>query len=173
MINRLKTHEFHFVLNNALKTKLYITSKKLNLSFSKTVLYIIEKTIPIAKKIHLMNRKDNNKVENVNWDSHLKVYFPDKAKIFYNILKSIHKDNNTHSIAGILRYLLKIFIRGVDLFGFENFLMVLKNGKRRLERKFKRQKLWYKIKVRQLSIKRHLIIQYDINYNPIFIRLLN
>lgn len=173
MINRLKVHEFHFVLNNTLKTKLYTISKVLNLNLSKTIIFIIEKSYVIIKKMHLVDFSKIKKNEKVNWENHIHIYIPEKKEALYNELKSIHKDNDTYSIAGELRYLIKIFIRGVEMYGIERFLMVLERAKIKLENNLKRKKIWLKKKVRQLSEKHYLLVQYDINYKALFVRLLN
>ena len=55
MINRLKTKDFHFVLNSYIKKKLYSISKELNLSLSKTIIFIIEKSGVISRKMHLLS----------------------------------------------------------------------------------------------------------------------
>jgi len=173
MINRLKTHEFHFVLNNKLKTKLYATSRMMNLSLSKAILFILEKTSVISNKMHLNDSSEYNKVEEVKWDSHVHLYIPKKKEVIYNELKSIHKDNDTYSIAKEIRYLLKVFIRGVELYGFDRFMLILGKARIKLEIIIRKKKVWNKRKVRQLSRKRWLNIQYDVNYRIIFIRLLN
>jgi hypothetical protein len=74
MINRLKTKDFHFVLNSFIKKKLYSISKVLNLSLSKTIIFIIEKSGIISKKMHLLSNFENNKMENVNWDTDFHIY---------------------------------------------------------------------------------------------------
>ena len=173
MINRLKIHEFHFVLNKSLKVKLCKVSKMLKLNLSKTILFILERTFPISQKIHLFYPAENNGYEKVNWDSHIHIYFSETKHFLYNNLKSIHKDNDTYSIAGKLRYLLKVFIRGVELFGFDRFMYVLKNAKNKMENIIRTKKVWEKIKVRQLLYKKCLSVYYDTNYKAIFIKLLN
>jgi hypothetical protein len=52
MINRFKTKEFHFVLNDTIKDKIKNISNLLNLSISKTIVFIIENTNAILNKIH-------------------------------------------------------------------------------------------------------------------------
>jgi hypothetical protein len=173
MINRLKVHEFHFVLNNSLKAKLYSLSRIMNLNLSKTIIFILEKSYLLIKKMHLLDFSKKNKIEKINWDSHLHIYFPEKKTVLYNELKSIHKDNDTYSIAGELRYLLKLFIRGVEMYGFERFLLILEKAQIKFKNIIRRKKIWIKKRVRQLSEKHYLLVQYDINYKAIFIKLLN
>ena len=174
MINRLKTQEFHFVLNDSLKGKIFKISKFLNLNMSKTIIFILEKTKPVIKKMHLIDSLENNKVKNESWNKHFHLYLTDEKQKIYKELKCIHKDNNTYSIAGELRYLLKIFIKGIELYGFERFLKVLKNAEERMEKLIKRKRIWRKKdKVRQLSQKHHLYVKYDTNYSVILIKLLN
>lgn len=74
MINRLKTHEFHFVLNNKLKAKLLNISDVLSLSLSKTIIFIIENIEALFNKMHLIYNQDNLKVEKVNWDEHIHLF---------------------------------------------------------------------------------------------------
>jgi len=174
MINRLKTIEYHFVLNDSLKNKLVAVSNSLKLKLSKTVVFIIENMSPLFNKIHLVYKDENNFVENVNWNSHLHVYINRSKEILYNKLKSIHKDNNTYSIASKLRYILKVFIRGVERYGLNGFLKILKNAEKKWENKKRIKKNWYKKrKVRQLSLNKQLTIQYDCKYSVVLIKLLN
>jgi hypothetical protein len=174
MINRLKTKEFHFVLNNALKEKIKEISKIFKFSISKTIVFMLENTEALISKIHLLSSEENNKVEDVNWDMHMHVYLTEDKKKYYNRLKSIHKDCNTYSIACKLRYLLKIFIKGVELFGIERFLEVLKKSKEKWEKRMKNKSVWYKKKKeRQLNIYPHLEILYSTDYTVILIKLLN
>jgi hypothetical protein len=174
MVNRLKIIEFHFVLNKALKLKIEHASKLLKLSLSRTIIFIIENIMVSADKTHLIYPEENNKVEKINWDNHLHVYFSKEKQIIYNKLKSIHKDNNTYSIACKLRYLLKVFFRGIELYGLEKFLLILKRAEIKWEERKKKNKIWWKKKnIRQLNIKQNLIIHYAMDYTPIFIKLLN
>ena len=173
MINRLKTHEFHFVLNEVLKMKLAFIGKILNLNLSKTILFILEKAYPLIKKMHLKNHIENNKMEVVNWNAHLHIYFTNGKQKLYNELKSIHKDCNSYSIAVKLREILKIFIRGSELFGIEKFLMILERAETKLKKIIKRKKVWKKVKVRQLSKMNYICINYDANYIVTSIKLLN
>jgi len=174
MINRLKTIEYHFVLNESLKNELIAISNCLKLKLSKTVIFIIETMSPLFDKIHLVYKEENNFVEKVNWDSHLHVYINRSKEVLYNKLKSIHKDNNTYSIACKLRYILKVFIRGVELYGLNGFLLILENAGKKWEYKRRNKKYWYKkTKVRQLSINKQLIIHYDSKYSVVLIKLLN
>ncbi|MBN2546346.1 MAG: hypothetical protein JXB50_11150, partial [Spirochaetes bacterium] len=71
MINRLKTIEYHFVLNDSLKNKIIAVSKILNLKLSKTVVFIIENMSPLLDKMHLLYKDENNIVEKINWNCHL------------------------------------------------------------------------------------------------------
>jgi len=144
MINRLKTLEFHFVTNIILKQKLLFISKILKINLSQTIIYIIENMNPLIKKIHLIYKEENNKIEKINWNSHIHVYFNEKNRILYNKLKCIHKDNNSYSIACILRYLLKIFLKGVELYGFSTFLKILNKSEREWEIILKNKKEWRK-----------------------------
>ncbi|MBN2546869.1 MAG: hypothetical protein JXB50_13800 [Spirochaetes bacterium] len=166
MINRLKTIEYHFVLNNTLKNKLFTISNCLKLKLSKTVIFIIEIMSPLFTKMHLVYKEENNFYDKVNWNSHLHVYINRSKEGLYNKLKSIHKDNNTYSIASTLRYIIKIFIRGVEMYGLNEFLTILKN--------VEEKKLWHKRgKVRQLSSKIKLIVHYDYKFSAVLIKLLN
>lgn len=104
----------------------------------------------------------------------INVYFTKDKKIFYNKLKSIHKDNNTYSIACKLRYLIRVFIKGVELYGLDRSLLLLAkvNNKWKKKMKFKRQ--WGKRKnVRQLSFFPYLEALYNIDYTLIQIKLIN
>ncbi|MBN2546893.1 MAG: hypothetical protein JXB50_13920 [Spirochaetes bacterium] len=174
MINRKKTLEFHFVVNIELKKKLIEISKLLNLNLSKTIIFIIHNISVLLNKLHLIYKEENNKVEKINWNCHIHLYLNEKNQIIYNKLKSIHKDNNSYSIACKLRYLLKIFMRGVDLFGFEKFLNILKNSEKKWGKIISKQKFWRNFKkVRQLSCCPYLNVLYDQYYSVISIKLLN
>jgi hypothetical protein len=174
MINRLKTGEYHFVLNSNLKNKIIKFGKLLDLNLSKTIIFMIENIYSIAWKMHFYYEEENNKIENVNWDSHIHIYYNKQKNSIYSILKSIHKDNNTYSIANNLRLLIKIFIRGQEIYGFEKFMLILKNSKAKWETNLKRSRVWRKNKkVRQLSKKPFINIQYNTNYQCISIRLIN
>jgi len=174
MINRLKTIEYHFVLNDSLKYKLLAISKCLKLKLSKTVIFIIENMTPLLNKIHLVYKEENSCAEKVNWNCHLHVYINRSKEVLYNKLKTIHKDNNAYSIASKLRYILKVFIRGVERYGLDRFLVILEKVGKKWENKKKDIKLWYKKgEVRQLSLNDHLTVQYDKKYSAIFIKLLN
>ncbi len=129
---------------------------------------------PLYYKMHYVYKEENKIVEKVNWNCHLHVYINKNKKVLYNKLKSIHKDNNTYSIASILRYILKIFIRGVEIYGFERFLLILKNAENKWENRRINEKEWYKKqKVRQLSLYKQFIVQYDNEYSVMLIKLLN
>jgi len=174
MINRLKTIEYHFVLNDSLKYKLINISNSLKLKLSKAVIFIIENMSPLFNKMHLVYKEENNFVEKVNWNCHLHVYINKSKEVLYNKLKSIHKDNNTYSIASKLRYIIKVFIRGVERYGLDGFLKILERAGKKWENKKGNKKIWYKKrKVRQLSFNNQLTIQYDIKYSAILIKLLN
>lgn len=170
----LRIFDFHFVINDSLKARVEIISKLLNLSLSKTIIFIIENLIVLTNKIHFLYKIENCYVEKVNWNSHIHVYFKKEKRALYNQLKSIHKDNDTYSIAGKLRYLIKVFIKGVDIYGLEKFLDILENSKKRWMNKFKFKKIFYKKNnMRQLSQLSYLKIQYDIEFTINFIKLLN
>jgi len=174
MINKLKTLEFHFVANTELKNKIIEISKLLNLNLSKTIIFIIQNLSPIINKLHLVYKEENNYVEKINWNCHIHLYLNEKNKVYYYRLKSIHKDKNSYSIACKLRYLLKIFTRGVELYGFEKFLQILKKSEIKWVIKINKQKVWRINKeVRQLSYFPNIKILYDQFYSVIHIKLLN
>jgi len=174
MIDRLKTIEYHFVLNDSLKNKLTAVSSSLKLKLSNTVVFIIENMSPLYNKIYLLYKEENNHVEKLNWNCHLHVYINKNKEVLYNKLKSIHKDNNTYSIAYKLRYIIKVFIRVVERYGLDGFLKILERAGKKWENKKGNKKIWYKKrKVRQLSFNNQLTIQYDIKYSAILIKLLN
>ncbi|MBN2545067.1 MAG: hypothetical protein JXB50_04660 [Spirochaetes bacterium] len=174
MINRSKTIEFHFVANKILKQKLLIISKKLKLNLSKTVIYIIENMNPIIKKMQLIYKEENNKIEKINWDSHIHVYFNENNKKLYNKLKCIHKDINSYSIACKLRYLLNIFLKGIEMYGFSLFLKILSNAEKKWKDKIRFKKRWIKKRlVRQLSNYPLFNIIYDNNYTVYYLKFLN
>ncbi len=175
MINRLKTIEYHFVLNDSLKNKLTAVSDGLKLKLSKTVVFIIENMSPLFNKMHLLYHEENNSVENVNWNCHLHVYINRSKEELYNKLKSIHKDNNTYSIASKLRYIIKVFIRGVERYGLDVFLKILNKADIKWKNIKKNIKIWYKgaRMVRQLSLKKQFAVQYDSGYSTVLIKLLN
>ena len=173
MINKTKTKEFHLVCNNNLKSKLLNISRELDLSLSKTISFIADKMEFLSKKIHLTYPDENNRVENVNWDCHIHVYFSGDKKYIYKRLKSIHKDNNSYSIAGKLRYLLKIFIKGVEMYGLESFCGMIRRGAEKLERIVKVKKVWHKKnEVRQLNYNDYFFVQYNTEFSINFIKLL-
>ncbi len=174
MINRQKTIEYHFVLNDSLKNKLTAVSSSLKLKLSNTVVFIIENMSPLFNKIYLLYKEENNHVEKLNWNCHLHVYINKNKEVLYNKLKSIHKDNNTYSIASILRYILKVFIRGVEIYGLNGFLKILKNAEKKWNNKKRNEKIWYKKgMVRHLSLNKYLTVQYDRKYTVVLIKLLN
>ncbi|MBN2547041.1 MAG: hypothetical protein JXB50_14665, partial [Spirochaetes bacterium] len=71
-------------------------------------------------------------------------------------------------------YILKVFLRGVEMYGINKFLLLLKSAEKKWDNKNKNKKFWYKkIKVRQLSLKKQINIQYDNKYTVIIIKLLN
>jgi len=87
---------------------------------------------PLFNKIHLVYKEENNYVEKVNWNCHLHVYINRSKEVLYNKLKTIHKDNNTYSIASKLRYIIKIFIKGAERYGLNEFLMILKKAEKKM-----------------------------------------
>jgi len=134
----------------------------------------MENMLPLFNKMHLIYKEENNSVEKVNWNCHLHIYINRSKEVLYNKLKSIHKDNNTYSIASKLRYIIKVFIRGVEKYGINGFLKILKNSSKKWDNKIRNIKLWYKeIKVRQLSLKEHLAVLYDSKYSAVMLKLLN
>ncbi|MBN2544910.1 MAG: hypothetical protein JXB50_03870 [Spirochaetes bacterium] len=174
MINRLKTIEYHFVLNDSLKNKLMTISENFKLKLSKTVIFILENMTPLFNKMHLLYKEENNAVEIVNWNCHLHVYINRSKEELYNKLKTIHKDNNTYSIASQLRYIIKVFIRGVERYGLSRFLKILKKAEEKWKNIKRNEKIWHKkVMVRQLSLKKHFAVQYDRKYSVILIKLLN
>jgi hypothetical protein len=173
-LKMIKKNEFHFVCNNSLKIKILKIGKLLNLSLSKTIIYIAENMNILSTKLHFFYSDENNQVENVNWDKHIHVYFKNDTKYIYNKLKSIHKDNNTYSIACKLRYLLNVFLRGEELYGLNMLLEIIEKAAENLKELLKNQKIWFKKKkIRQLSETRHIYVEYDKNYSAILIKLLN
>ncbi|MBN2547065.1 MAG: transposase, partial [Spirochaetes bacterium] len=64
-------------------------------------------------------------------NNHIHIYISRKKEVIYNKLKSIHKDNNTYSIATELRYILKVFLRGVEMYGINKFLLLLKSAEKK------------------------------------------
>jgi len=173
MINRLITKEFHFVVNKSLKVKLYNFSKNLKMNLSKTIIYIIENISVLSDKMYLIYKDENNKVEKLKWDFHIHIYLKKDKFFLYKKLKSIHKDNNTYSIASNLRYLLKVFFRGIELYGYENFFILLKKSKKKWNEKIKNKKSWIKNgRVRQLSNYPFFLVKYDNNFSAILIKLL-
>jgi hypothetical protein len=176
MIERTKTGEFHFVVNRKLKTKIEKIAIELKLNMSKTIIYMAEKAHPLLNKMHYIYNDENKAVEPVNWDCHIHVYINEDKRFIYNRIKSIHKDNNTYSMAGKIRYLLKIFVRGVELFGLEGFLKVLKKSDKKWSEKLKVINRWEKTKfctsVRQLSRSILLAVHYDTEYSAVLIKRL-
>jgi hypothetical protein len=173
MINRLKVKEFHFVLNEELMQQLKNISRMLKFNLSSTIIFILENMDVMINKIHLMH-SENNMNKEVNWNRHIHVYFSNDERKIYHMLKSIHKDNNTYSIAGILRHLLKVFIRSVKLYGLEKFLQILEKASEKWRKICRNKREWYKKKVvRQLDKKLSFSVHYDTNYTPFLIKLLN
>jgi len=129
--------------------------------------------MPLFDKMHLLHKEENNSVEQVNWNCHLHVYINRSKEELYNKLKTIHKDNNTYSIASKLRYIIKVFIRGVERYGLTGFLKALKNAERKWDNKKRNVKLWHKGGgVRQLSLKKQFSVLYDDKYSVVLIKLL-
>ena len=171
MINRFKTKDFHFVINSILKAKIALLSQKLHLNFSRTILYILENISAIFDKIHLTYEDENSHIEKVNWNCQLHLYIPENKKYIYNKLKSIHKDNNSYSIAKNLRYAIKIFIRGIEFYGFDKFMLILERAEEKWRNRINNQVKWNKKKKEiQLLQKIFISTQYDINYLPILIK---
>jgi hypothetical protein len=68
--------------------------------------------------------------------------------------------------------LLKVFIKGTELYGIEGFIKVLRNAEKKMGKIIMKKKVWKKV-VRQLSHKLLLNVEYDKDYNAVLIRLLN
>jgi hypothetical protein len=170
-MSHFNAKDFHFVLNSKLKTEIKRISTLLKFSLSRTVIFILENIDVLTTKMHFKIKDEKNRVENVGWDCHAHIYFPKSKQVFYNKLKSIHKDNNTYSIACKLRNLMYVFIRGVEIYGLEDFLDVLKNAEKRWNDKIKGKLLCIKRnKVRQLPIHSYININYSLDYKPILIK---
>jgi hypothetical protein len=174
MKNLKKTKEFHFVVNNSLKSKIKTISTHLKLSMSKTILFIIERNYALMNIIHLQGKNENSRQVKVDWNEHFHFYIPINKNHIYHHLKSIHKNNNSYSIAVNLRNILQVFVTGVEKFGLSKYLSRLENAGRIWMERIRKKNIWYKTKkVRQLTKKTLYSVLYSTDHTPIFIKLLN
>ena len=106
-------HNFHFVLTKELKYKIVRLSKKLNLSISKTSIYILEKTLGILKKYNYkMEELDEiSKYQSVFWDQDMHIYL---EKDFYRKIKHLSDTMFAFSIAIVVRCMFNFYFDNED-----------------------------------------------------------
>ena len=132
-------HRYHMVLNKEMKKYLYKISNVLNKNISKTVIYIYKIMSPILKK-HYYNFKCNiGEYKRIKADTNLKITIPLKD---YKYFKQIHNNIHTFSTALILRWLIEEFIIGIEKYGFEEFINIMKKYEKIYLSKFYKQKSW-------------------------------
>jgi hypothetical protein len=169
-------HEFHFILNEELYSKLLKLSKSINKNLSKTVVLIFDNLNSFAERNHLTSREKESRYKTLAGPEekryHVHCYLPE---YLYRKLKLIHHDLNTYSLAQIIREMIDNFLKGCSKYGNKDFmerLGIIKkiwDKKKLIYRKTKRKFL------RQVSYKsNHLpycITTYGNDFQPYLIQL--
>ncbi len=170
------THDFHLVLNDELKKKIIDLAEQLNFNISKTVIYILEKTLCILKKYHYQYEEiiEISKYQKLNWDVDLHICLD---KDFYRKIKHLSDTVFAFSIAIIIRKLLKYYFYLLD---------ISKNNVKRVEKILKRFyliyvkeyknkiKVWKKdIKKRQLSGEFYYLLEFNDKFSVTGIKFIN
>ena len=130
---KIKKHNFHFVLNGGLKDKINNLAARLNKSLSKTIIYILISTICILDKFQYSIEEicEISKYPTVNWDVDANVYLDE---VLFRKIKHIEGTMHAFGIAVIVRKLLEFYF---------HFLELSDGDVRRVERIFKRFYLLY------------------------------
>jgi hypothetical protein len=135
-----KTHNFHFVLNKELKSKIKDLSYRLNKSLSKTIIYILKITVHILDKYqyNIEEATEISKYPTVNWDVDTNVHID---KILFRKIKHIQGTMHAYSISVIVRKLLELYF---------HFLKLSNKRIERVERIFKR---FYSLYIKKIGTK--------------------
>jgi hypothetical protein len=160
-------HNFHLVLNSTLKSKIIKLSKKLKISKSNTVIYILNECLNILNKYQfdLQENTENLNYQKIDWDTDLHVYM---NKNFYRKIKHLADTIFSFSVAIVVRKLIELYFKMLEksngkiervkkIFKRFYFLYVKKYGN--TIRKWKK-----KIQNEQLLRKFHYHLEFNDNF---------
>ncbi len=141
-----KKHDFHFVLTNELKSKIVNLSKKLNLSVSKTSIYILEKILTLLKKYNYKTEEldEISKYQSISWDQDMHIYL---EKDFYRKIKHLGDTMFAFSIAIVVRWMFNFYFENED--NIEEIMNKINKEIEYIEKRIKKYKKV--IKEKQLS----------------------
>ena len=116
-------HSFHLTVNSEMKKLIIEFSKKLNLSISSGIIYIIHIIYPLIKKYHNFGEEGLNgqyRFINASSNIHINMDIND-----YRIIRKIHNDMYIYSMAIIIRWMIEEFFKGIKKYGFIKFLKIM------------------------------------------------
>jgi hypothetical protein len=107
---KIKRHNFHFVLNRKMKDKISKLSEKLKLSKSNTVVYILNEELCVLNKYQfdLQENTENLNYQKIDWNSDLHIYM---EKNLYRKIKHLADTVFSFSVAIIVRKLIELYFK--------------------------------------------------------------
>jgi hypothetical protein len=155
----MKKHIFHLVLNTTLKKQLTKLSRKLKLSISKTIIHILDLSLPIIEKFQQSCKEVNeiSKYNKISWDSHVHINFDENL---YRKIKHICDTMFAFSTAIVLRKLLSIYFKKINKYKKYSYNKVLLRYKNIYINNTNRQKYF--------TIQLYKRIYYQLSYNNNF-----
>ena len=160
------TYEFHFKINEKTLEKLKILARKLEMSLSKTIIFIFMSMHIFIERNHLMTKEKDSKYKIIAdfEEERYSVHSYIELEI-YKKLKHIHQDLNFYSMAQILREVIERFLEGCEKYGIFEFIKRLKKINEIWEEKKIIHKKNKKYFVRQLKGKKSRIPYCETVYN--------
>jgi hypothetical protein len=143
-------HDFHFVLKSRMKDKIFILSKKLDLSLSAAVVFMLKTMEPMLDYYHFIREenKDEGRYQQFDAEEDMHVYM---EKSDYRKLKLVFAHMYIHSMAIIIRKMIDLFIEGVKKYGFNEFIEIMEEYKEGQDGAFAYAGSWDKRVKKELS----------------------
>ena len=125
-------HDYHLMIDAELKQKICSIQDFNNLSFTDRTRFILKTCSFVAYEYYQGIKKLNSLIPakmDGPVDAH--VYFP---VCEYQSLKEKHGGHNTFSVAVLVRTVMRLFLEGIEQFGFVRFVAKMKKLKENMDK---------------------------------------
>jgi hypothetical protein len=130
----MQIHKYHFLITENLKNELNMIEELFHFSFSGKINFIIKKSDDIFKFTSFLKIDEESKVEHLNENKDIQLYI---KKSLFKKIKKYHGRLNSYSIAVIVRLIIRIFLKMIEVYGFKGALKKLKKETRKLKKIYK------------------------------------
>ncbi len=169
----MKKHIFHLVMHRSIKNMIIRLSKKLKLSQSATVMYIIKNSLSIMEKYQFTSDEHDSisKYRLAVWKTHLHLYLDEEL---FRKIRHLCDSMFAFSMAIVIRKLIMLYFIKKNKYKTEkiDYLNVLKRYERIFVKKFKLLRNWIKPTI-QLNYPYYCQLTYNKRFALIGFNLLN